>query len=218
LPVTNVRSAYKSMHQIVAEKLTDSITTGVFPPGHKFNEPELAADFGVSRGPVREALRTLEGQGLVQLIPGKGAAVTTLSRAEVGEIYYIRIELEGLAARIGTEQIGEGRLKRMARLLFKMDAAETDNLQYLKLNNQFHLTLYEASNMPRLCEMITDLMTKTLPYYGLYISPRALRDKTHAEHPLLYDAVVARDCVAAEKITKAHLSPGASEIVRLIPE
>ena len=71
------RDKYRTLNQIVAEQLTDEIVTGSLAPGTKLNEPEVAATYGVSRGPVREALRILEGNGLVRIVTGKGATVTS---------------------------------------------------------------------------------------------------------------------------------------------
>jgi DNA-binding GntR family transcriptional regulator len=216
-PVT-ARAAYRTLHQIVLEHLRDDIVTGVYPPGHKLNEPELAAHYGVSRGPVREALRLLEGQGLVRVVAGKGATVTRLTRAEIAEIYDIRIELEGLGARIGVRHIDDRGLRKMHTLVTRMGKSLGTPLTWIKLNDEFHMTLYEASGRTQLCEIIGDLMIRTLPYVHLYLSTPEILERTHPDHPLLYEAVAAGDESRAEEITRKHLRPGSHEIMELIAD
>jgi DNA-binding GntR family transcriptional regulator len=211
------RSRYRTLHQIVLEHLRDDIATGVYPPGYKLNEPELAARYGVSRGPVREALRLLEGPGLVRVVAGKGATVTNLTRPEIAEIYDIRLELEGLGARIGTRHIDEHGLRKMKSIVTRMGKSLDSPLMWIKLNDEFHMTLYQASRMNQLCDMIKDLTERVLPYVHLYISSPQILERTHPDHPLLYEAVAARDEALAEEITRRHLRPGFHEFLELVP-
>jgi DNA-binding GntR family transcriptional regulator len=216
--ITTTRARYRTLHQIVLEQLRDDIATGVFPPGYKLNEPELAARYGVSRGPVRESLRLLEGPGLVRVVAGKGATVTSLTRADITEIYDIRLELEGLAARIGTRHIDDRGLRKMKGLVTRMGNSLASPLAWIKLNDEFHMTLYRASGMNQLCDLIDDLTIRVLPYVHLYISSPEILEKTHPDHPLLYEAVAARDEVLAEEITRRHLRPGLREFMDLASE
>jgi DNA-binding GntR family transcriptional regulator len=219
MKTADARTRYRTLQQIVLEHLRDNIATGVYPPGQKLNEPELAAQYGVSRGPVREALRRLEGQGLVRMVPGKGATVTSLTAAEIAEIYDIRIELEGLGARIGTRHIDDAGLRKMKTLVTKMGKALESTLTWIKLNDEFHMTLYQASGMKQLCEIINDLMVRTFPYSHVYLSPPAVLQKTHhPDHPQLYEAVSARDESLAEEITRRHLYVGSREIIHFVSE
>lgn len=212
------RSRYRTLHQIVLEQLRDDIVTGVFPPGYKLNEPELAERYGVSRGPVRESLRLLEGPGLVRVVAGKGATVTSFTRADITEIYDIRLELEGLGARIGTRHIDDRGLRKMKTLVTRMGKSLESPLTWVKLNDEFHMTLYRASGMNQLCDMINDLTVRVLPYVHLYISSPETLERTHPDHPLLYEAVAARDEVLAEEITRRHLQPGLREFLELASE
>ena len=218
MKAATARSRYRTLHQIVLEELRDDIATGVFPPGYKLNEPELAARYGVSRGPIREALRLLEGPGLVRVVAGKGATVTRLTRDEIAEIYDIRLELEGLGARIGTRHIDDRSLRRMKTLVARMGSSLASPLTWIKLNDEFHMTLYQASGMNQLCYLIKDLTDRVLPYVHLYISGPQILEKTHPDHPLLYEAVAARNEALAEKITREHLRPGSREFMELVSE
>jgi DNA-binding GntR family transcriptional regulator len=209
------RDKYRTLHQIVVEQLTDEIVTGNFPPGRKLSEPELAAMYGVSRGPVREALKVIEGNGLVRIIPGKGATVTKLTRDEIVETYDIRVELEGLGSRIGMRHVDDAAVERMGVVLEEMGGALDSPADWMKLNDEFHMTLYGTSGMTQLCDIILTLMMKTRPYQYAYLSPRETLLMTHREHLPLFDAVVRRDTETVEEITRAHLRRGAEAMIEM---
>ncbi|HWB22453.1 MAG TPA: GntR family transcriptional regulator [Gaiellaceae bacterium] len=203
------------MHQIVVEHLTDEIVTGNLPPGTKLSEPGLAATYGVSRGPVREALKLLEGNGLVRIVPGKGATVTKLTRDEIVETYDIRVELEGLGARIGMRHVDDPATENMGIVLEEMGNALDSPAEWMKLNDEFHMTLYATSGMTQLCDIILALMMKTRPYQYAYLSPKETLLMTHAEHVPLFEAVRRRDAETVEEITRAHLRRGAEAMIEM---
>ena len=187
-------------------------------PGQKLNETHLAQAYGVSRGPVREALRALEGQGLVRFVANRGAVVSRLSRTDVQEIYQIRIELEGLAARLGAARISDKQLARMRQLVGQMDTSTADHPRWLALNNELHMTLYQASENARLCALITDQMRTLQPYMAYFLEiPGRLLD-THSDHRLLLDAVARRDADQSELVTEDHLSRAAAILVSAITD
>jgi DNA-binding GntR family transcriptional regulator len=209
------RDRYKTLNQMVAEQLTDDIVTGGLPPGTKLSEPELAAAYGVSRGPVREALRLLEGNGLVHIVPGKGATVTKLTPDEIIETYDIRVELESLGARIGLRHIDNAAIEEMGRILEEMGNTLDSPADWIKLNDKFHLLLYQASGMAQLCDIISTLMIKTRPYQYVYLTPRETLVTTHQEHVPLYDAIRRGDADAVDQITRSHLRRGADAMIRM---
>jgi DNA-binding GntR family transcriptional regulator len=211
--VGSPRDKYKTLNQIVAEQLTDDIVVGDLEPGRKLSEPELATAYGVSRGPVREALRLLDGDGLVRIVPGKGATVAALSREEIVETYDIRIELEGLGARIGMKHITRPQIDRMGKILEGMKASIDSRVDWLKQNDEFHMTLYEASGMAQLCDIVGKLMIKTRPYQYSYLSSPKTMLGTHKEHIPLYNAIRRSDIEMVEEITRSHLRRGADVII-----
>ena len=144
--------------------------------------------------------------------------MTRLTRDEIAEIYDIRLELEGLGARIGTRHIDDRSLRRMKTLVARMGSSLASPLTWIKLNDEFHMTLYQASGMNQLCYLIKDLTDRVLPYVHLYISGPQILEKTHPDHPLLYEAVAARNEALAEKITREHLRPGSREFMELVSE
>lgn len=206
--MTGVRDQYRTLHDIVLSRMTGDIISGKLGPGEKLNEPELAAQYGVSRGPVREALKLLSGKGLVQIIPGKGARVTRLSKDEIVEIYEIRIALEGLAARLGVRHADDRTVDSMRKTLEAMRQSLHDSLKWLDLNMVFHMTLYQVGGAQRLVEMIEDLSIKTDPLVHSYLADPKLLARVHAHHPPILAAVEARDEVLAEKLTQQSLRLG----------
>jgi DNA-binding GntR family transcriptional regulator len=210
--------AFRALREIVQSQLLHDILSGSFSPGQKLNETHLAQAYGVSRGPVREALRALEGQGLVRFVANRGAVVSRLSRTDVQEIYQIRIELEGLAARLGATRISDKQIARMRQLVDEMDASTAVSARWLTLNNQLHMVLYEASENARLCALITDQMRTLQPYMAYFLEiPGRLLD-THSDHRLLVDAVARHDANQAELLTEDHLGRAAAIIVSVITD
>jgi DNA-binding GntR family transcriptional regulator len=211
-------AAFRALREIVQSQLLHDILSGSFSPGQKLNETHLARAYGVSRGPVREALRALEGQGLVRFVANRGAVISRLSRTDVQEIYQIRIELEGLAARLGATRISDKQIARMRQLVDQMDASTADSARWLTLNNQLHMALYEASENTRLCGLITDQMRTLQPYMAYFLEiPGRLLD-THSDHRLLLDAVARHDASQSELLTEDHLSRAAAILVSVITD
>ncbi|MDX6470373.1 MAG: hypothetical protein QOF75_2176 [Gaiellaceae bacterium] len=200
------RDRYKTLNQMVAEQLTDDIVAGNLAPGRKLSEPELAAEYGVSRGPVREALRLLEGNGLVRIVAGKGATVTKLTREEIAETYAIRGELESLGARIGVPRVDRATVDAMGVLLRRMGESVDSPADWIKLNDEFHLLLYRASGMSQLCEIVSALMIKARPYRFAHLTPRETLVGAHTRHIPLYEAISRGDAAAAEELTRAELT------------
>ena len=122
----------------------------------------------------------------------EGATVTRLTRDEIAEIYDIRLELEGLGARIRDQAYRRPVPPKDEDARRTMGSSLASPLTWIKLNNEFHMTLYQASGMNQLCDLIKDLTDRVLPYVHLYISSPQILEKTHPDHPLLYEAVAAR--------------------------
>jgi DNA-binding GntR family transcriptional regulator len=212
------QATFRPLREIVQSQLLHDILSGTLAPGEKLNETHLAQTYGVSRGPVREALRALEGQGLVRFVANRGAVVSRLSRTDVQEIYQIRIELEGLAARLGATRISDERIARMRGLVRQMDASIGDTARWLALNNELHMVLYAAAGNSRLCALIGDQMRTLQPYMAYFLEiPGRLLD-THSDHRLLLEAVARHDANQSELVTEDHLSRAAAIIVGVITD
>ncbi|MGH2403657.1 MAG: GntR family transcriptional regulator, partial [bacterium] len=153
-------------YERAAEYLRLSIVQGKLLPGQKIPQDEIGEDLGISRMPVREALRTLEAEGFVRLLPNRGAVVRELSVRDIREVYQIRIELEGLTARLAAPRVSPEQLERLRRLMALMSrTVEQDDIQrLLELNKDFHHTCYESADNARLLRMIQDLRNYSLRY------------------------------------------------------
>jgi DNA-binding GntR family transcriptional regulator len=137
----------------VTDALRDAILAGKLRPGSRVRQEELASEFGISRIPVREALRQLESEGLVILVPNSGAWISRLDRAECIEIYKIRERLEPLALQESSVNLSASQLETLEDLVDRIEASD-DADEFLRLDREFHLLSYEGADMPQLRHMI----------------------------------------------------------------
>ncbi len=192
------------------QAVRDGILAGRYGPSTRITEQEVAAAAGVSRTPVREALRRLHAEGLVDFTPNQGAMVTNWSMADVDEIFELRALLEGYgaarAARLATpEQIAE--LQRLAEQQYsETQAREPGYLERIgQLNSAFHRRLQEASSSARLGRALSALLETALIMKTLqnYTAEDLLRSAAH--HLELVRAIAARDPEWASSVMRAHL-------------
>jgi DNA-binding GntR family transcriptional regulator len=212
LQVTN---DYKTMQQIVTEKIRTAIVEGKFKPNERLNQADLAAKLNVSRIPTREALRTLEAEGLVTFYPHRGAIVSTMSPEEIEEVYEIRILLEVSAAQRAMKFVTPEQLRIVRGLQQKM--VKTSDLDvWVDLNDKFHSAIYEPSGWTRLLGVIQTLRNLTTPYIRLYVSLHGDRDAANAEHCEIATALEERDAAAMRIMMRRHLWHTCQGIVSLL--
>ena len=163
LPVAKIQLNNKRMSELICEQISDWIMDGTLEAGQRISEDELAERFGVSRMPVREAVRMLCAKGLMQSIPYVGSSVRKLSNDEIREVYLLRSVLEPLAGRISASQISPDELKQLHALQEQLEAygqepisLETSKQMY-QLNREFHMSMYRPCRMDRLIQMIDSL-------------------------------------------------------------
>lgn len=190
--------------ELVTNRLREAITSGVLPPGTRLNQVELAERLGVSRMPVREALRRLEAEGLVILQPYRGAVVAGLSERELQEIYEMRIALEGLALRVALPQTGAATVEQMEDVLRRMDQ-EPDSDAWLALNAEFHDLLYAGADRPLLLEHIDSLRNKSDRFLRLFAAKRDRTAHAQEEHWAILGAYRDRDVDRACRLLQEHL-------------
>jgi DNA-binding GntR family transcriptional regulator len=164
----------------------EDILSNRYIPGQRLFEGELAATYGVSRAPIREAVRGLEAQGLVRSVSNKGIVVSRLSPDEIREVYELRCVLEPMAGRLAGARIGEEALSHLQAVIAEMDQALDDPKRWMVLNSTFHATFYAASERPRLCRIIGDLTNVVEPYIRMFLDePGVLRGSNDAHHRIL---------------------------------
>lgn len=200
----NPNGALKTRETVVADKLREAIMRGYFQPGQRLDQSEIAEIFKVSRSPVREALRTLAAEELVKVYPHRGAVVAELSLEEIEEIYFLRGVLEGTAVRLAASKIDNERIAALQVILDKANKT-TDLDQWLELNRDFHDTIYEAINRPRLLSIIQSLRNIAIPYTRRYVAFPEHMEATQVGHQRILDALIQRDGAQAQKETQNHL-------------
>lgn len=201
----------------VAAQLRASIYRGDLPPGARLLQVEIGRRFGVSSTPVREALALLQAEGLVKIDPHRGAIVFRPSLEELREIYKILGNLETMAVGEAIPHLSETHFKQLQSLISIMRTTQSD-LKWVELNDLFHLTLYRASSMNKLCGLIETIRDSCSVYFHLYVSSRAPEDRSDDEHQEILDACKAKDLRSAKRLTRRHVHDAMKELERLLRE
>lgn len=195
----------QTAHEYVLRVLRRAILNGDLRGGSRLVQAELAAMLDVSTTPVREALRDLATEGLVQFDPHRGAVVPELSAEDAREIYEIRRVLEPLAMRQAVPNLSDALIARLRKLHESM-LAEPHSVDWVDRNRVFHMAVYETAASPRLAGIIRNLQDASVMYIGasLHLQP-GLRDKANHDHEEILDALENRNVEAAVKALVDHL-------------
>ncbi|WP_186591351.1 GntR family transcriptional regulator [Vibrio cholerae] len=195
----------------LTEYLIEAIVEGELAPGSKISEPELAKQFQVSRGPLREALMRVEGLGLIERSPHIGARVIQLSPTKLVELYAVREALEGMAARLAARNITEIELAGLESLLSThsthIDQVEGASYFHQQGDFDFHYRIIQASRNQQLIGLLCDELYHLLRMYR-YQSPRSHSRPVEAleEHKFILRAIRQRDEELAEMLMRRHIS------------
>jgi DNA-binding GntR family transcriptional regulator len=191
----------------IADSLRTAILGGSYSPGERIRQEEVAARFGASRIPVREALRMLHSEGLVTLVANSGAWVTRLTLAECAETYLIRERLEPLLLRTSLPRLDDATIERLARLADDMAAPGAGLDGFMRADREFHLSSY-AGAAPGEMWQIIGRMWNTTQHYRREFTRLAMKSGlavTHLEHRLLLDCIRRRDADDAERVLVTHI-------------
>jgi DNA-binding GntR family transcriptional regulator len=188
--------------------VAQSILTGELSAGQKLTEQEVAARLGVSRGPVREALRALAEAGLLQIEPNRGAFVRKVDFKEAIEIHDVYSALEELAARSAARSISGAQIEELKALVEEMDAAaEAEDLdRYYALNLSFHQRLVEASGNRRLLSIYNRLLNELHLFRRFGLMQRGQMQRSNHEHHQIVEKVAAGDPEGAAEAMRRHTS------------
>ena len=199
----------------VADELREAILRGVYPPGTRLRQEELAGQYGASRVPVREALRLLASEGLVTTVANAGAWIARLSLEECVELYQVRERIEPLLLRYSMPELSEGQIDRLAELADTM-ARTTDVEHFLELDREFHLGSYAGAGTTFLGPTVQRLWNTTQHYRRAFT--RLLDDESnrivHDEHHMLVAAIRERDSDDAERILLGHIRRTRRQLAR----
>lgn len=210
--VTNVLQNQRSTPDLIAEALREAILRGIFQEGQSLRQDEIATKFGVSRIPVREALKQLEAEGLVKLHLNRGATVSILSPAEAQEICEMRSALEATAIDLAIPKLTETDLEKANEILVATDSS-TDPAQWAKLNWEFHSTLYEKADRPRLLATIKNLHINVDRYVRLQMAKMDYGEYSQKEHYQILKACRQKDVETAVKLLKEHIDRAGQKLV-----
>jgi DNA-binding GntR family transcriptional regulator len=189
------------------EQLENAILTGELKPRERLVESDLAARLGMSRTPVREALRRLEERGLVRILPHRGAVVSDISAGEVEGIYAVRMHLESLASRLACQRIGREGIQQAEAMqaAYEAEAAGREVRSLMRANDRFHDVMYLASGNPCLFELIQQLRRQVhaVRFYAWAQPDRITRSL--AEHRQMLAVLRERDGERLATLTQEHL-------------
>lgn len=196
-----------SLRGRVFNRLREDILSGKFEEHEELKEVAIGEELGVSRTPVREAFRQLELEGLIQIIPNKGAYVTGITQKDVKDIYMIRSLLEGLCARWATEHITEEQMEEMEENVYLAEFhAQKGHLEQLaELDNRFHDILYEACNSKILEHQLKDFHQYVLRVRKKTLSSAKRGPKSNEEHKQIMEAIKAGNAGLAEQLANRHM-------------
>lgn len=189
------------------DQLEQDIVTGSLRPGERLDEQGLAARFGVSRTPIREALMQLAAAGLVTLQPRRGAFVATLSLKEIVERFEVMAALEGACGALAARRISDGERQELlaAHEACVREAAGGSSDAYYYANERFHHLIYAACHNAYLAEQARQLHDRLKPYRRLQLRARSRVASSLAEHQGIVDAILAGDGDKAERLLKDHI-------------
>lgn len=196
---------HRPLRDIVFDEMRRRIIDGTYKPGERLVEDRVAEDLGVSRNPVREALRVLEAEGFVTMVPRRGAFVTALSDEEASQVLEVHRELESLAARFAARKATQAHVAKLQRTLDSTRRAvdRSDTSRVRQLNIRFHDQILDAADNPYLREIMLTLRGRATMLVGPTTGPRG--PVSLSEHVAILDAISDHDEDAAARIAAAHV-------------
>ncbi|MCD0504953.1 GntR family transcriptional regulator [Bordetella petrii] len=204
----------KTTTELVLDALRDRILSGDLSPGAPLRQELLGEELGVSRIPVREALRLLSAEGFVDTIPHRGAFVSMISRAEVEEFFDIRRRLEPWIFREAIPLASKAELDSAENIVRQMDTAEPQ--RWGSLNWQLHEHLYRPAQRPAALNIVRTLHEKSERYFRFQVVNAPIRQQAHEEHMALIDLCRQRAVDQAEAALEAHIEKAAEQILAIV--
>ena len=207
---------YKPLRELVCENIRQAIIDGTFSPGERLMEIQLADEMGVSRTPVREAIRKLELEGFVVMIPRRGTYVADISIKDITEIYEVRTSLDVLAAGLAAERITDEELMQLNQYMNELGkhVANMDINKIVEIDTAFHNVLYTAARNERLTAIISNLREQLTTIRGRSMSAPGRLIETMDEHRVLVESIAARNVEAAQAAARVHIENAENTLIR----
>lgn len=198
--------------------MLDRIRRGLLAPGTRLRAEEIAEEIGMSRMPVREALRRLDTEGFVTLRPNRGAVVTGYATEEILELFEMRSVLEGLAARLAAPHFGQAQHEETLDLMARMVRAEKDSDLWILRHQELHRYICALSGRPRLVREIERMHTVLEPYLRIWFTRLEEPLSSQQDHETLIAALATRDPADAERAMRDHVLVTAPKVAAFLTE
>ena len=198
---------YKPLREVVFETIREAIISGDLKPGERLMEVQLAEELGVSRTPVREAIRKLELEGFLIMLPRKGAYVAEISLKDIIDVFEIRAALDSLAAGLAAERITDEELEDLERsLLSVVESADQNDLDgIVDTDTSFHDIIYKASRNERLIQIINNLREQIQRFRTTSLAFPGRMQIAVDEHRKIVEAISERNVSLAQSLAQEHI-------------
>jgi len=209
---------FKPLRDVVFETLREAILKGVIKSGERLMENQLAEEMGVSRTPVREAIRKLEQEGFVVVMPRKGAYVSEMSYRDVHEVYEIRASLESLACGLAAERVTPSEIEEMERYLVEEREYLDNNELVLTVNTDIglHSAIYQAARNEKITHLISKLKDQVYRLRSTSIMLPGRKKASLLEHQEIVEAISERDVELAQRLGQEHVEHAEQAMLELL--
>lgn len=212
--------AYLPLRDVVFNTLREAILRGDLVPGERLMELQLAAKLGVSRTPIREAIRMLEQEGLAITIPRKGAIVAGMTEKDMQDVLEIREALEELSVQVACDKITAEEIAKLHRNMknFEQSLKSGDLKQMAQADVEFHDVIYQATDNPKLINMLNNLREQMYRYRVEYLKNPQNHEQLLLEHEAIYKGIVKKDKHAVTNMIRKHISNQVDVVKHMIRE
>lgn len=212
--------AYLPLRDVVFNTLREAILRGDLVPGERLMELQLAAKLGVSRTPIREAIRMLEQEGLAITIPRKGAIVAGMTEKDMQDVLEIREALEELSVQVACDKITEEEVARLRENMenFEDSLKSGDLKRMAEADVEFHDVIYQATDNPKLINMLNNLREQMYRYRVEYLKNPSNHEQLLREHEAIYRGIMEKDKDAVTEMIRKHISNQVDVVKNIIRE
>ena len=198
------------------KKLRDGIRSGEYRPGQRLREAELATQLAVSRTPIREAIRRLASDGLIEVAPSRGMMIIELRKQQVRELYALRKVLEGAAAGMAAQHASPSELTDMRALVKRMNSASKSPAEVARINQLFHAAIHEAAHNHYLAQALLQLSDSLALLPRTTFEVRGRTEEACKEHLAILDAIERRAPEEAERLARKHIENAGAVRIRMM--
>lgn len=206
------------LRDVVFNTLRKAILTGELKPGERLMEIHLANKLGVSRTPIREAIRKLELEGLVTMIPRRGAEVAQITEKSLKDVLEVRRALDALCAELACARITDEEMEHLKEACAQFEKAtqQKDVAVIAKADVALHDIIVAATGNQRLVQLVNNLAEQMYRYRFEYIKDKSQHEKLIEEHRIIYESILNKNCEAAARAAKLHIDNQESSIIKQI--